>query len=449
MKSKNIHFLLNFAVVIALSLTVAGMWSTNALAAGRKTSRAASPSTGQIVINEFLASNDFGLQDEDGDSSDWLELYNAGDSAIDLSGWSLTDDPAEPQQWVFPDRVIESHAYLLIIASGKDRRSDDPAKELHTNFKLSAGGEYLALFTPDDLNQPVDSFDPEYPQQYTDISYGRYQETQHRYFANPTPGAANDETGAYEGVATGVEFSVQRGFFDEAFTVELSSETPDAIIRYTTNGDAPSETVGDVYGGPIPIGQTTVLRAIATVPGFVPSPTNTSTYIFPAQVAHQPAKPTGFPATWGWYNGQQTPADYEMDPSITFHPDYRDTIVDDLQTLPVLSIVTSRADMFGSLGIYAYPLKHGREWERPASMELFSADDPGFQVNAGVRIHGGTSRNPEKSAKHSFRLYFRGDYGPPQLEQAIFPDTHIESFDKLVVRANLADCWVFGTASPL
>ena len=450
MRSKNTQFLLNSVVfAFAFGLIIVSVWPANAFALAQRTPRGVSPSADQIVINEFLASNDFGLADEDGDSSDWIELFNAGDSAVDLSGWSLTDDVAEPSQWLFPNRIIESHAYLLVIASGKDRRSDDPAQELHTNFKLSAGGEYLALFAPDDLNQPVDSYSPEYPQQYTDVSYGRYQVTQYRYFANPTPGAANDETGAYEGVTAGVDFSIQRGFFDEAFTVELSSETPDAIIRYTTNSDAPSDTAGDVYGAPITIAQTTVLRAIAAVPGFLPSPVNTNTYIFPAQVAHQPANPAGFPMTWGWYNNQQTPADYEMDPSISFHPDYIDTIGDDLQTLPVLSIVTSRADMFGTNGIYAYPLKHGRDWERPASMELFSTDDHGFQINAGVRIHGGTSRYPDKSGKHSFRLYFRGDYGPAQLEQAIFPDTHIESFDKLVVRANFADSWVWGTVSPL
>ncbi len=401
------------------------------------------------IINEFLASNEFGLQDEDGDASDWIELYNPGDVAIDLTGWTLTDDANHPDKWRFPARTLPPHGYLVVFASGKDRRPD-AAAELHTNFKLFAGGEYLGLFAPDDLTRPADAFQPEFPQQYTDVSYGRYQKTDYRYFANPTPGAVNDESAAYQGVTQPVTFSVQRGFYHAPFTVTLASETPAAIIRYTTNGDAPTESAGEVYTGPIHINSATVLRAMAYRPGFLPAPSRTNTYIFPAQTAHQPANPAGFPSSWGLYNGQQTPADYEMDPSIVDHPDYHDNLVDDLQSLPALSIVTSRADMFGSQrGIYAYPLKKGLDWERPASIELFGKNDPGFQINAGVRIHGGNSRRPDLSAKHSFRLYFRGDYGPDHLEQAIFPGTDVTSFERLVVRANFTDSWIWGVDNAL
>jgi len=406
--------------------------------------------TNHVIINEFMASNDFTLNDEDGDSSDWIEIYNAGDEAVDLDGWAITDDPDNPEKWLFPTRILEPGDYLLVFASKKDRRPEEPDGELHTNFKLSSGGEYLALFSAEDRTQPVDALDPDYPQQYTDISYGRFQGDAWRYFANPTPGEPNDESSAYVGVTEEVNFNKQRGFFTVPFTVTLTTNTPNAVIRYTLNGAPPSETEGQTYEAPISITGTTTLRAMAYAPDFLPTPVQTQTYIFPAQVIRQSSNPEGFPSTWGWYNGEPTPADYEMDPAIVNHPDYRDQITSDIQTLPVLSVVTRRDDMFSDRnGIYAYPLKRGREWERPASMELFTKDDPGFQINAGVRIHGGNSRRPELSAKHSFRLYFRGEYGPDRLQYPLFSDSEVTSFDKLVVRANFTDSWIWGVTNAL
>ena len=97
-----------------------------------------------VVINEFLASNQNGIEDEDGDTSDWVELYNAGTETIDLSGYTLTDEADDWDQWIFPSVVMEPHSYLLIWASGKDRV--DPSG-LHANFKLNASGEYLGIYT--------------------------------------------------------------------------------------------------------------------------------------------------------------------------------------------------------------------------------------------------------------------------------------------------------------
>ena len=95
-----------------------------------------------VVISEFMARNDDVLADEDGAYSDWIELYNAGDTDVLLEGWSLTDDAAALDRWKFPAVILRANTFLLIFASGKDRT--DPAGELHTSFKLSSGGEYLA-----------------------------------------------------------------------------------------------------------------------------------------------------------------------------------------------------------------------------------------------------------------------------------------------------------------
>ena len=126
------------------------------------------------LITEFLASNDSGLVDEDGNSSDWIELYNAGDSALDLDGWHLTDDAADLSQWTFPAVSVHPGQYLVVFASSKDR-ADADGTELHTNFNLSKAGEYLALVMPNGTTV-ADDFSPQFPEQFADNSYGISQD---------------------------------------------------------------------------------------------------------------------------------------------------------------------------------------------------------------------------------------------------------------------------------
>lgn len=126
-------------------------------------------SAADVIISEFLASNISGIQDEDGGNSDWIELTNVSGNSVDLEGWSLTDDPGEPNRWVLPSVTLDPGEELLIFASGKDRSI--AGSELHTDFKLSASGEYLALRESDGTTV-ASEFSPAYPQQYPDVSYG-------------------------------------------------------------------------------------------------------------------------------------------------------------------------------------------------------------------------------------------------------------------------------------
>ena len=131
---------------------------------------AANPAYSQTVyISEFMASNQDTLDDEDGDSSDWIELFNSGDSPVDLDGWFLSDDPAQLTKWQIPDVTLDGGQFLLIFASDKNRT--DPAAELHTNFKLSSSGDYIALVRADGTTIEHD-WGPAYPAQITDVSYG-------------------------------------------------------------------------------------------------------------------------------------------------------------------------------------------------------------------------------------------------------------------------------------
>lgn len=74
-----------------------------------------------IIINEIISSNSSSIHDEDGDTPDWIELYNPAAEPVDLSGLALSDDPADPLKWVFPDKMLDPYAYLVVYASGKDR----------------------------------------------------------------------------------------------------------------------------------------------------------------------------------------------------------------------------------------------------------------------------------------------------------------------------------------
>ena len=128
--------------------------------------------TAEPVISEFLALNQTGLVDEDGDTSDWIEIRNQGDSALDLAGWYLTDDADELDKWTFPVTTLGPGELVVVFASGKMRTNSGPNGEHHANFGLSADGGYLALVQPDGATI-ADAFSPEYPKQRGDISYGR------------------------------------------------------------------------------------------------------------------------------------------------------------------------------------------------------------------------------------------------------------------------------------
>ena len=123
-----------------------------------------------LVLSEFLASSSSkGFLDEDGESSDWIEIHNNGDTAVNLAGYYLTDDPAKLDLWRFPTRTLEGGAYVIVFASGNDRPEDEG--ELHTNFRLNAAGDFLGLVAPDGVTV-VHSYSPSYPEQFEDESFG-------------------------------------------------------------------------------------------------------------------------------------------------------------------------------------------------------------------------------------------------------------------------------------
>ncbi len=125
------------------------------------------------IITEFQAANDSTVSDGDGNFSDWIEVHNRGDEPINLNGWHLSDDADNLTKWTFPSVDLEAESYLVVFASGQTTETYvDPAGNLHTDFRLSRGGEYLALVEPDGATV-ASEFAPEYPEQFEDVSYGQ------------------------------------------------------------------------------------------------------------------------------------------------------------------------------------------------------------------------------------------------------------------------------------
>ena len=400
-----------------------------------------------LLISEFLAANDSGLKDGDGDRTDWIEIHNPGDAPVNLSSFGLTQDRQLEEVWEFPSFMMGAGEYVVVYASGKNRGLSN--EDWHTDFKLNTDGEFLALVSKEPRSI-VHSFGTRYPQQQDDISYGISSDWApgeflldfESHFLTPSPGKANGAV--LFGFVEDVAFSAERGFKDGPFQLTLSSPTQDAIIRYTTDGTAPTAEHGEIFDSSIQVDGTTVIRAAAFKDGYDPSSVETCTYLFLDDVVRQ--SPDGLPPVGFPYRWNKNLVDYGMDVRVVDNPDYSEEIMIGFHDLPVISIAMDIHDMFGQeKGIYSNAQKDGRKWERPCSVEYIrSGDQPGFEIDCGIRIRGGFSRM-DINPKHSFRLFFRDVYGPSKLEFPLFGDSKVKTFDNLDLRTSQNYSWSFGS----
>ncbi|MBN1482374.1 DUF1349 domain-containing protein [candidate division KSB1 bacterium] len=345
-----------------------------------------------LVINEVVAANSGTILDKNGDSSDWLELFNNESFPVSLKGFCLSDDQQALRKWEFPEVTLTAGSFMLIWCSGKDNADS----EVHTNFKLNRDGEIILLSSS--TGAVLDSL--RFPPLPTDVAYGRSPDGAKNFvlISTPTPGAPNTLDNGQMYAAAPI-FSQKAGFFQQPLTIILSTNTSGAEIFYTLDGSEPT-VKSTRYTSSLTINKTTIIRARTIKPGMADSRITTSSYFLNTR--------------------------------------------NELNDLPVLSLVTDPDNLWDTqIGIYANPLQSGDDWERPISIEFFEQrGELGFTTDAGIRIHGGASRLPEKSAKKSFRLYFRSDYGISRLDFPIIPSTENTSFDRLVLRAGFNDAWI-------
>ncbi len=184
-------------------------------------------------------------------------------------------------------------------------------------------------------------------------------------------------------------FSLPSGYYDHDIRISLRSPHPEARLFFTLDGSLPAPDTATLYTQPLSLSAeaptVVVLRARALFPDGTLGPTVTASYFL------------NLPAS-----------------------------------LPLLSLVVDPVDLWDSeRGIYANPLQHGADWERPGAITYIDQDHHlGFEVAAGVRLHGNKSR---EFAKKGLRLYFRQEYGTGQLDYPLFTDSPVHTFDCLVL----------------
>lgn len=429
-----------------------------------------------LAINEFMAANDGGQTNNpngwypiagqvSGRTDDWIEIINRSNAELPLDGWFLTDDASELNKWAFPDgTIVPAKGFVIVYASGDD--VPDANGNLHTNFKLSSGGEYLALADP--LLEVASEFGPggsDFSDQDDDVSYGLHPETGLSvYFGAPTPGGDNDAAGQAQVADT--KFNIGRGYYQTAIDVAITSATPDAVIYYTTDGSLPIDEEGNpgptalIYGAPINVSQTTAIRAGAVKDGLTPTNVDCNTYVLLdiENAAANGVDPAGLntpflqqvqPAGWG----NLSSGDFNMDPRVSqstatasgLQASTARTMLEGMRDIPTVSIVMNRDDFSGGNGIYSNSTNKGFAWERACSAEFIPAanderDD--WQENCGLRVQGGASRNPSSSPKHSLSFRFRERYGAAKLREDLFPGSDVNEFDVIALRAGYNNSWI-------
>ena len=186
------------------------------------------PTTPGLVINELMASNDGTLADENDEYDDWIEIYNASDSDIDLSGLHLSDNPNTPNKWTFPNTILQPDNYLLIWADNDENQGDN-----HANFKLSSPGETLGIYASEyDGFAPIDVVT--YPEQTTDISYGRIPNgTGEFVFLDYVSPRGHNENSVVEPPGDSTEMIIYPNPFADFTTIYHTYDEPSLLVFNT------------------------------------------------------------------------------------------------------------------------------------------------------------------------------------------------------------------------
>lgn len=211
----------------------------------------------QVVINEYSCSNVSTIQDAYNEYEDWIELYNSGSTAVNLTGYFLSDKSTNLDKWEIPSGTINPNGYMMVFCSGRNAINGG---QLHPDFRLTqTSNEWIILSNPN-LNV-VDSIKIVHLTK-ANHSVGRSTNgaSDWKLFTTPTPNAANN--GAIPFYTAKPVFSVQPGFYPSAQNVTITCPEAGTTIRYTTDGSQPTQT-STLYSGPINIANTQVLRAVA------------------------------------------------------------------------------------------------------------------------------------------------------------------------------------------
>ena len=260
------------------------------------------------------------------------------------------------------------------------------------------------------------------------------------YFPTPTPGAANDTAGR-QAVTPKVKFSERHGWKSAPFDLELTCDDSDAVIYYTTDGTSPT-VYSTPYTGPIHVDATTAIRAAVPNVDSILQQDTSATYLFVEDVVRQDERPPeGFPESLAVNNQKMR---YGMARNVVDGADGARLRNGFTNSICTLSLVIDPKNLFDSAGgIYVNANGDGKAWERQTLVEQIdpvNGKSNEFSVPAGLRIRGAYSRGSDK-AKHSFRLFFRSEYGMSKLEHPLFGNEGADSFQKVDLRTSQNYSW--------
>lgn len=410
-----------------------------------------SASASEIFINEVCTQNKSGLTDSYGSHSDWIEIYNSGNSPVDISGYGLSDKPELPLNWTFPaNTTINAGERLIVFASSQESIGN----EIHTNFSLSKNGETLVLSSPDgSILQQV-----EIPVLGEDVTYGRTPDGSDTLeIMSPTPGTAN----AF--VVSAPEFSAVSGFYGTDFSLSMTAPAGTTIV-YTTDGSNPiTSNTAQTYNSPITVkqrsGEPNIYSEYEENEMSATSISRGTSYRKPsfnvdkATVVRAAAKNSD-----GTYSSV-TDQVYFITSGNTTNTAY--------QNLTVISLVTDPENLFDpDKGIYVTGNQYlqwrnsgafnanksvwdidnicnyfskGKDWERPATVSIFEKGNLLLEQEMGIRIKGASTRN---TAQKSFNIYARSEYGASKINIPLLEDNYaldngklIKKYDSLSIRS--------------
>ena len=347
---------------------------------------------GGVYISEVMT-------DPVNEKYDWIELYNAGSTDLDLSGYGISDRVSRPRKWQFPEgTVLPSHEYSAIFLTGI--QGGKTGGFLSAPFALNDdGGFTICLCDPE--GRLLDALF--LPQQYPGASFGRDDNGGAGYFAEGTPLKPNGAR-ALKGPAPGAEYSVKGGLHaaGDSFNVTLSAEAGDIYYTLDCADPTPSSTRYD--GTPIPVSKTTILRTRVYRDGYLPSVADAQSYLYDVKAASD--------------------APYVV--SLVSDPT---GLYSDETGIMVMGLHPESRFPYGD---YNRGANFWMDWEREAHVEVFTGDGQGaLSQECGIKLHG---RNTRAYELKCFKVMARGCYGDDKFRYPLFHERPYDDYEAFILR---------------
>ena len=341
-----------------------------------------------ILISEVMASNGFY---ESGEAYDWVELANTGDETVNLSGWHFSDSKKNPLKWAFPEGTrLKPGAFLTVFCTGEEDVDPGKGDAFYAPFAISSSGETLLL--SDAEGEELQRL--KLPAQYGCVSYGLPSAGgDYGFFENPTRNKKNDKEAFPERVQAPA-IQTAGGFYESSVTV--FAEAPQgATLRYTTDGETPTEKSKIFPSEGLTLKKTTPLRVKAFQEGLVSSETVSSTFF-----------------------------------------------VDDPPLTPIVSLITDDRYLFNkktgilTKGTGSIP-NYSKGWEYPIHIEYFTGEGERQISQTGTFTCSGHSARV--NAQKSIALYARKSWGADEFAFNPFPTRDYTSYKSLLLRSTNSD----------